>query len=311
VRHIRMIGLCLVAVMAVVAFAATAASAASPEWGQCYEKASGKYANSNCTTKAKKGAGTFEWRKGPEVKHKAFSGHNVGSGGVLSTDTYWCQGGNEETDLRRVTNKKCEESGNEVRQPLGVTKIECESETNHGEAKGTHEVADISVTFKGCKLFGSVACSNTSIEGEILVNLLKGSLGYIEKSTKAVGVLLEPVAKNGEFAKFDCSGVVGTVVGVGNDKEGAAYSPEKTGGYDGIISPITPVDTMSSEFTQVYTVNEKFENVPSKFEGKHIDLLEDTVFNEETPETNSSKYSPAGEEITNVNTSEEEVEIKA
>ena len=65
-------------------------------------------------------------------------------------------------------------------------------------------------------------------------------------------------------------------VGVGNSKEGAFYEPENKGGYDGIISPITPVNTMTSEYTQVFTVNpEAAENIPNKFEGKHIELLED------------------------------------
>ena len=142
----------------------------------------------------------------------------------------------------------------------------------------------MSVKFKGCKLFGTAPCSNGPIEGEIQVNVLKGVLGYISKSPKQVGILLEPAKKKGEFAQFNCGGILTTVVGVGNAKEGAAYSPETTGGFDGIISPITPINTMTKEFTQTYTVNEEtHENIPSKFEGKHIELLEDYTFNNELP----------------------------
>ncbi len=139
---------------------------------------------------------------------------------------------------------------------------------------------------------------------------LKGELGYINKAAKEVGVRLEPAKKHGPFAEFFCSGFnLNTTVGVGNTKEGAAYSPENKGGNDQIISPITPVNTMSSTFTQVYTGNyTTVENVPNKFEGKPVSLLEDYLVN---PEGNSSKWSKAVEEITNVNTPSEEGEIKA
>ena len=88
-----------------------------------------------------------------------------------------------------------------------------------------------SVVFRGCKLFGTTPCGNSGEEGVIYVNPLKGSLGYISKPKKEVGIVLEPVTKKGLFAKFACSGDT-LEVGVGSEKEGAAYSPEKTGGYD-------------------------------------------------------------------------------
>ena len=198
-------------------------------------------------------------------------------------------------------------------------------ESNTGEAVGKSGLANVAVKFYGCKLFGSLPCSNGTEEGEILVNTLKGTLGYISKSEHKVGVQLEPVTKHGEFAKFTCGGFIATVVGVGNSKEGANYtssgcsglcpgatpSEEKQGGYDGIISPITPVNTMTSRYEQVYTINHTtYANIPSKFEGKHIELLEDYIYNEEEPSL-SEMWSPAGEEITNVNTPAEAGEIKA
>jgi hypothetical protein len=154
-----------------------------------------------------------------------------------------------------------------------------------------------------------IPCSNTPIEGEIDVNQLKGELGYINKGAKEVGILLEPIVKRGDFARFDCGGIIGTVVGDGA-KDNAAYQPENDGGYDGIISPITPVNEMTSTLTQVYTVNAKEENVPSHFEGKHIELLESYIFAPESPEE-GTKWSKAGETVTNVNTTEQEAEIKA
>jgi hypothetical protein len=311
VRHVRMLGLCLAVAIAVVAFTASGASAL-PEWGKCEAKTGGKYSDSNCTKKAKAGQGSFEFKKGKELKPIKFSGQNVGSGGVLNTQLQFCEGP-ENVQETRIPKKKCIEEGGAIGTPLGEnTAIECASEHNNGEAAGTNEVRNIAVVFHGCLLFGSAPCSNGPEEGEIRVNPLKGKLGYIKKSEKSVGVLLEPAKKKGEFAKFDCAGILSTVVGVGNTKEGAWYEPETTGGYDGIISPITPVNTMTSKYEQVFTVNlENHQNIPSKFEGKHIELLEDYTFNAEEPEHHTTMWSPAGEEITNVNTAEEEGEIKA
>jgi hypothetical protein len=309
-----MLGLCLVALFAVAAIAATSASAL-PEWGQCFKKGTGaKFTDSNCTKKSSlKSPGEFEWRKESEVpaSGKKFSGNNVGTGGVLSSEFVGCVGEGEKARTRIPRHTCAAIPGDEVRVFSPVS-IECESETNHGEVSGTKEVKNISVKFRGCKLFGTTPCSNGPNEGEILVNTLKGSLGYISKAKKEVGVLLEPAVKKGEFAKFNCGSILSTVVGVGNEKEGAAYTTEKTGGYDGIISPIVPVNTMSKAFTQTYTVNEQFENIPSKLEGKHIELLEDYTYNNEMP-SESTLWAKSGEAITNENhqEGEEEAEIKA
>jgi hypothetical protein len=310
-RHIRMVGLCLVAVFAIAAVAATSASAL-PEWGQCYVQAKheGKYANAGCTVKAKKVSekftGEFEWRKGTEVAKKHFEGGNVGSGGVLAGEYIGCEIGGEGDKYR---GPNCEGNGGTKNVLLGKPiSVECESEHNSGEAAGAKEVKNVAVVFRGCKVLGSIPCSN-ALEGEIRVNTLKGTLGYINKSKKEVGVLLQPFVKHGEFTKFNCGSSIATVVGEGNEKEGCAYPLPACGG-DGIISPITPVNTMTSAFTQTYTMNEKFENIPSKLEGKRIELLESYLYNAETPEY-TSMWSKAGETITNANTPEEAVEIKA
>lgn len=72
-RHIRMLGLCVIALLglAVVAAAGTA-SAAEPEWGVCVEQKKGHYADSSCTTEKfkenkkgeKKYSGKYEWKGG-------------------------------------------------------------------------------------------------------------------------------------------------------------------------------------------------------------------------------------------------------
>jgi hypothetical protein len=302
VRRVSILGLCVVAILAVVAVVAGTASAAGPEWGQCFAKTGGKYTNANCTTKGK--GGSFEWRKSSAVAKKGFTG--AGGAGILDTETHLCS----ETCIndKGGLSKEGEETSAEVHEYNGTKiKVECTSEHAVGEASGTNDVKNVKVTFNGCIALGQVPCSNTANAEEIVTSTLKGELGFINKANNEVGVLLEPAVKKGLFANFACS-FLGTDVGVPQSKQGPPFY-EKTGN-DQIISPVTPVNEMSSSFTQVYSVNEHDENVPNKFEGKKLSLLEDAIYNAEKPQDRTI-YSPAGEEITNVNTPEEAVEIKA
>jgi hypothetical protein len=247
-----------------------------------------------------------------------FTGENVGSGGVLTTTLRSC-GFSEKPTSRQRTRAKCaEEGGKEEEFSEERLYVECESENSSGEATGTKNVANIHVTFKGCGLFGFFPCKGAGLaEGEIKTTTLKGALGYINKAKKEVGVVLEPAKKHGEFARFECNKTLETTVGVGNKINGAYYedSPgvENHGGYDQIISPITPVNTMTSEYTQVYTVSSEapYSNIPNKFEGKHISLLEDFQIPIASEPEGKSDWAAAGEEITNVNTPTEAGEIKA
>jgi hypothetical protein len=300
VRHVRMLGLCLAAAFAVAAIAATSASAL-PEFGKCEEKAGGKYTESNCVKKATlKSPGNFEFKKASELAsaHRHFLG--LSNAGVLDGVYKICS----PNDVREQTCGEGEEEGNFLSEPGKPLKVECSHEVNHGEISGNNTVAHISVIFRGCLLLGSAPCENTINEGEIQVNELKGSIGFINKKTtpRQVGLLLEPVQKHGEFAKFTClGGGIGTVVGEGDAAEGCAY-PQKLCGGDGIIGAMTPVNTSTSEFTQTFTASEETgENLPGKFEGKPVKQLESYVYNVERPEF-STKWSKAGEEITNLAT---------
>lgn len=277
-----MLGLCLVAMLAVVAVAATSASANGPEIGQCYAKKGGKYADSNCQTKAKKGAGAYEWRKASEMEDRAIT--TEGGAGVLSTNI---------------------ESGEE----LFALSVECQEERGAGEitSKGTG-LRTVVVYFYGCKLFGAVPCSNSSEAEVIVTNPLQATFGYINKAKKEVGVDVTPQKKHGEFAKFICGGSVETVVGAASSKEKAFY-PGKGGG-DGIISPIGPVDQMGSTETQVYWIDpETNENIPGKFEGKPLQELEDYIG---SGSGGHSPWAAGGETLVNkAYIQGEEAEIKA
>ena len=365
-KHVKLLGLCLIAVFALTAVAASAAQAEGPEWGRCVKlaKDKGKYKDSNCTelegkTNGKgvfkaKAKGFYEWegnanttcylepaKKGKyknstctELEGKTKKGVFVPEEKgkyekVVGGPKFTGKGGKSEL---WASADICEP---ETRHPYPCPgekliinpNVECAGETASGEATGTNGVTGIHVTFKGCSLFGAAPChSKGAAAGEIVVNALKGSLGYINKAKHEVGVLLEPATAGGTFAYFQClyEGEEGEeagshiTVGVGNSLEGAFYKPEATGGNDGIISPITPVNTMTTALTQEYRVNNLpegggSENIPSKFEGGHIELLEMFLATEEgnPPTQYSSMWSSAGEEVTNVNTTEGAVEIKA
>lgn len=311
-RHVKMVGLCLVAVFVFAALAASSASAAKPEWGKCVKASEvgkkGQYNDANCTEKG--GSKEYYWEKGKTLKPVPFKGHSpAGSGGVLTTGLAICGAGTY-TD-KRVPRKKCEEGGGKWESPGAVLKVECENEASEGVAEGKNKIGDVHVRFTGCHL-STPPCTGTHGEatGEVKTSTLKGELGYLNKDKQEVGVVLTPQEKNGLFAEFICLGVDLTHVGVGNKKEGAWYEPENHGGYDSIISPITPVNTMTDEYTQVYKVNSEGENEPFNFEGKPKDQLEDYIENTGIA-GDSTVWQKAGEEITNINVPEEPGEIKA
>jgi hypothetical protein len=310
VRHVRMLGLCLAAVLAVCAYAVSSASAL-PEWGKCEAKTGGKYANSNCTEKAAKGKGTFEFKKGSAVGNVKFTG--AGAAGVLNVRGRICKGKAEGTKEISISEgsertKKCEEGGSTESEEI---KVECVSENATGEQSGTKAVKNIAVSFHECKALGTIPCQSGSTAGEVDTNPLKGELGYISKAKKEVGVMLTPAAKKGRFATFECGGLLLNGVGVGNPKtEGCVYKETTKCGDDEIISPITPVNEETSTFTQVYTTNEGDENIPTSFEGKPRASLE-AFLSIKAEQKNSTLWSKGGEVITNVNTPAEPGEIKA
>ncbi len=360
-RHVRMLGLCLVAVFALAAGAAAgSASAAEPEWagcvaqkhgnfteeacktvaekhgvpdhkghyevavGTCVAQKHGNYTEANCATVAEKHGvpdhkGHYE--KAPQDK---FSG--VGGAGVLSTGLTSCLR-NEESI------RKPREDCTEAMEGNGDGKLYCTSEHNTGEATGTNEVTNVSVRFEGCEFFGLPANSPGEPAGYIHVNQLKGRLGYLNKANHEVGVLLEPAVAGGTFATVEVINGEGVItVGVGDAAEGSYYeakgTPGTPNGGDGIISPITPVNTLTRTFTQEYRVNvntyecaelpewepncgdseyfgknEEYtqsENTPNHFEGGSLKVLEGWL---EFPNAGlQGMWNSSGEEITNVNT---------
>ncbi len=273
-RHVRILGLCLVAIFAMAAVTAGTASAAGPEWGRCLKvpveikghvHKKGKYSNAGCTTAL--AGGEYEFLKGVEG----------------------LPGGAE------FTAKQTSEQA-ELETSQGIS-VDCTSTEARGSLSGIRDVTSVEVTFKGCELtFLDFACENTFeeseeppkfeyFEGEISTRLLKGKLGYISgagTSEPKVGLELEPEEKKGLFAEFVC--------GVKHSREGGPLivrvgGKEAKGGGDSIISPVTPIDTMATTLTQTYeekTVTNESGEVererghqnPESFEGKKKDILE-------------------------------------
>jgi hypothetical protein len=258
VRHVRTLGLCLVAAFAISALATASASAALPEWGKCVKlpaeikgktKTKGKYANANCTEAI---GGEYEFVKGTsELPTTAFTAHQTSENARLETTQ-------------------------------GIS-VECESTVAEGNLSGSKEVAGVEVTFKGCKLpLLKFTCESyfheeypnkyVYNEGEIVTRELKGKLGYISgkgEETPSVGLSLAPEEKNGLFAEFVC-GTENSGVGVLVIRVGAK---EKKGGGDSIISPITPVNTMGTSLEQDYSAEHGLQ-IPEKFETGKKDVLE-------------------------------------
>jgi hypothetical protein len=316
VRPVRILGISLVAVCALVALSATSASAALPEWGRCLkvpvtikgkEHKKGAYANANCTEKT---GGEYEWAKGTSELLGTYFTNTMTSpeAHLMSTDG------------------------------LGVN---CKGQTAEGRLSGTKEVSELRVTFTGCETnvlnFASEnefthnvkveeetgQLSYEYIEGEIETHYLKGKLGYISGKGTAnpvVGLELEPEEKHGLFAAFGCGSKAPHVTPVIFSNVGE--NPFGGKGDDAIISPISPVNQMGKETTQVYSMK-KVENPETKALENVPGIQEPTSFENGKPaflENINYKLNSEGEwaqsaqeetTVTKLNDSEEEIEIKA
>jgi hypothetical protein len=312
VNHVRMRLIALAALSVVTALALAASSASAlPEFGQCFvqPKHEGKYTNNVCTKKAlkveEKFTGEFEWRKASEIEAAKRKVEGTGGETVLTANYTICEPGSD------VRAQKCREGETERVDAAHVT---CESEVSHGDLSGTKNLSNVTITLHGCKLhfFGEASsCSNTSTEGEIQVSALKGQLGFINKKAtpREAGLLLNAAKKGGKLFSAPCEDGFAVALGQGNEAEGCVYPLTHCGG-DGFISAIGPVNTMGTELNVVASVNEaEAENVPSKFEGKALEVLESYLFAPGTPGT--SMWSKAGWASSEVFKAPEAVEIKA
>jgi hypothetical protein len=118
----------------------------------------------------------------------------------------------------------------------GIQTVKCASTSMTGDFTNSQE-ATAEIWFKKCEALSGSGLEHTE--------LLKGRLGYIDKATKQVGLLLEP-ASGEVFAKDFWAG------------EYAA---------GGLIGEATPVNTVTKSIALTYTSKE-VKQIPSKFEGE-------------------------------------------
>jgi|SRR5271154_257902 len=152
-KHLRLIGVALVAVLAMSAVVVASASAAEPEFGRC-KKEAGKFKDAKCDEET----GTeFNWvplKAGEKVKYDSSSG-----AGTLETHN--------------------------------LEKITCTSDTNEGELTGPKS-GTVVVTFLGCESSGFKCKSSGQAAGTIVTNTLETELGYINAAKHEVGLSLKP-----------------------------------------------------------------------------------------------------------------------
>ncbi len=303
--HVRMRYVLLGLLASLSALVLASSAAALPEFGQCFKKGAGsKYTNSVCTTKSTtKTPGEFEWRKATEIEAAKRKLEGTGGPVVLMANFRLCE------PSENVRAQKCHEGEEEVTTGP-FRELECESETDTGEISSTTGEKNVDITLRGC--IGLPAkCETGATAGEVKLNALKGKLGMINKKAAPpeAGLVLEPAKAKGKVVTYTCESSIAFAVGVGDEAEGCVY-PLKACGGDGVIAAVTPVNTMMAEFTQAFSANETFENVPSKFEGTQpLKQLETYFYNSGGPGT--SMWSKASLSLTTTEKAPEAIEIKA
>ena len=150
------------------------------------------------------------------------------------------------------------------------TKVKCSSDsTEGGEITGEKTGKLKSVVFKGCESSGFKCSTKGAASGEIKTVELETTLGYINKSTKEVGIALKPKG-GGDFVTFECTALVKVTV------KGA------------VIGVMTPVNSETMKYTLKFTQTGG-KQTPQKFEGGSTDILESEI-------DGSGKFEESGEQ---------------
>jgi len=101
-------------------------------------------------------------------------------------------------------------------ETVGGLKVKCKADTNKGEVTGPATAA-MTISFTGCTIPGARCQSPNGLPGEIVTQRLLGTLGYVSRAPKVVGLdLSEPTG--GPLIVFFCGEdlrveVFGSVIG--------------------------------------------------------------------------------------------------
>ena len=255
-RHVRMLGTYLLTLIALTAIGATVAQADKIEVGKCYEvptRWGGKYTDANCTNKAEKKSGRYEWAQLAPGEQEPLP--------MASEDTI-----SFETKAGRI---ECPDLG-----PTSVLYLLNRPTTGETQATPYWE-------FQGCKEPGGQGCQSAfSIEQDEISNEYEwfgwpsvgwtyklGLISDAEPSNPIVG-LQYTVKNRGElvFEPIVCEGALKTIQ-IGAAKGKASW-----------ISAISPVNEMTHIFTQTYSASEpkpgEYLQSPASFESKKTSHLE-------------------------------------
>jgi hypothetical protein len=87
-------------------------------------------------------------------------------------------------------------------ETIGGLKVKCKADTNKGEVTGPATAA-MTIGFTGCTIPGARCQSPNGLPGEIVTQPLLGTLGYVTRAPKVVGLdLSEPTG--GPLIVFSC-----------------------------------------------------------------------------------------------------------
>jgi len=228
--------------------AVSAVALEAPEIGRCVAKAGGQFTTNLCIKKAAAGkTGSFEWEPGAvKVKFK-------GTGGTATLET------------------------------VHKVKVSCKTEASVGEYISPKTVGNISVTFTGCESVGFKCKTALAAEGEIVTNLLAGTLRW-ENATKTK-VAIDLVPQAGElFVEFAC--------GPANDL------------VKGSVMTNIPVDIVKTTFEQKFTAKTGKQK-PEFYYTASGEKVKDVLLSK----LGGTEFEQAGQTVTNLQTDEEPLEV--
>ncbi len=198
-KHLKIAGLCLVAVFALSMVAAGTAPAATPEFVQCRNVGTGgHWKDSQCSKLEANGA--WDTRAGGSMKDETFSS----TSGV--------------SELRTLG--------------VSATTIKCLSDTNAGAITPDASHVLLVIEFHKCEitvgaLKGSVCTTTGQEAGQILTRPLKGWLFYINESKQEVGTWLKANA-GAIFAEFKCGLAKVKVKSIEEEESGSCIAGRAT-----------------------------------------------------------------------------------
>jgi hypothetical protein len=184
-KHVRTVGIFVVAALALVAVASASAAAAEPAFYECAE-VTGK---------------TGKWEKGCKVEHEG------GTGGKYEIE--------EGIGKGKAFKGSSKGANINIKGFLGMT---CTSSSETGSLTSPTSAGDVVIKFEGCEVNGK-KCQTTETAGEIVTDPLVGEFGYLGgKGTKSPTAGIDLKAETGEVMyEYKCGSLdfatTGSVLG--------------------------------------------------------------------------------------------------